>query len=162
MPRRGSDAGSAAPLKFIRIDDGCCLYTLHSRSRTPIPRRAQETTQVALCVWVHLQRPKTQAGTKDLGNEPSTAPLHRKRGVGREAAAERVGESELVREPPAIRANRSCLSLRLPTPDVHFGGIAFIIENSNSLSNSPPCCSVFVVVIRLVSRVKVVVQSGIR
>jgi len=38
---------------------------------------------------VHLQRPKTQAGTKDLGNEPSTAPLHRKRGVGREAAAER-------------------------------------------------------------------------
>jgi len=97
MPRRGSDAGSAAPLKFIRIDDGCCLYTLHSRSRTPIPRRTQETTQVALCVWVHLQRPKTQAGTKDLGNEPSTAPLHRKRGgwersSGRESGRERASE----------------------------------------------------------------------
>ncbi|KAI8039642.1 hypothetical protein M5D96_007062, partial [Drosophila gunungcola] len=69
------------------------------------------------------------------------------------------------RERPSAQVIRPCFS---DLSDFTFISVALhssqhFIENSNSLSKSPTCCSVFVVAaIRLVSPVKVVVQSGIR
>lgn len=115
------------------------MLSLHSQ--TPIQVRSK--TQVAqcfhLCVCVCVGAPaeaETQAGTKDLGNEPSTSACTC--GEGRwqiKRERKREGKKESHSHPrhgqtaPAFRISRT-LRLFLCC------GIAFIVENSNSLLGS--------------------------